>query len=97
MSAELITYGLSVIVSVMGYFLAQKDAQIKLLFEKHDADAKELQELRVKIAERHYERGDVDGKIDKIERTVRDGFDSLGAKFDKLADALTDHLREGTR
>jgi hypothetical protein len=101
MPAEFLVLIVSTVFSVIGWSLKSKDEQqaqqIKLLFEKHDADAKELQDLRVKIAEKHYERNDVDGKIDKIERTVKDGFEGLGVKFDKLADALNAHLREGNR
>jgi hypothetical protein len=98
MNSDILLWIIGVIVPVLGWFLRNKDeqqaGQIKMLFEKHDADASALQELRVQIASKHYERDHVDGKIDKIERTIRDGMTDLGAKFDKLADALTAHLRD---
>ena len=98
---EVALWGLGLIFSVLGYFLKQKDdqqaAQIRLLFEKHDQDAAALQELRVQIASKHYERVDVDVKFDKLEKTVSDGFERLADKFDKLADALNAHITSSSK
>ena len=88
-----------VVASIVGYLLAQKDKQqeeeingikgdIKTLFNKHDIDAEALQDLRVQIAAKHYERPELDAKFDKLENTVKEGFLSLGARLDKLNDAL---------
>ena len=95
---SLLIFGLSTIFSLVGYFLKQKDdqqaAQIKLLFEKHDLDATALQDLRVQIASKHYERPELDAKFDKLECTFKEGFRDLGSKFDKLSDALIEHIKK---
>jgi len=104
MPPEILAAVLGAVFSIVGWLLKNKDkqqedalnahsAQIKLLFEKHDADATALQELRVQIASNHYERPELDKKFDKLETTFRDGFKDLGEKFDKLSDALTTHMR----
>lgn len=96
MTTDLLIYALGITMSIIGWFLRNKDteqaAQIRRLFEKHDADADALQELRVQIAAKHYERPELDAKFDRLDATFRDGFDKLGAKFDRLSDALTNHI-----
>lgn len=88
-----------IVASIVGYLLAQKDKQqgeeinevksnITTLFHKHDIDADALQELRVQIAAKHYERPELDKKFDKLETTVKEGFNQLGARIDKLSEAL---------
>jgi len=88
-----------IVASIVGYLLAQKDKQqgeeineikahIQTLFNKHDVDADALQNLRVQIAAKHYERPELDAKFDKLETTVKDGFTAIGARLDKLNDAL---------
>lgn len=101
MNAEFILYGLGVLISLLGYFLrtkaAEQSAQIKTLFEKHDSDVVALQELRVQIAAKHYERPELDAKFDRLDETFRQGFNALGAKFDKLSDALTSHISKESK
>ena len=96
MTVDLLTYVLGVTMAIIGWFLRSKDAeqasQIRILFEKHDCDATALQELRVQIAAKHYERPELDAKFDRLDATFRDGFDKLGAKFDRLSDTLTEHI-----
>lgn len=97
MSLEIIVTVVSGAFSVVFWFLRQKDeqqqAQIKQLFEKHDTDAQALQELRVQIASKHYERPELDAKINKLELAVKEGFIGMRADFGKLSDALIDHIR----
>lgn len=89
--------------SVVWYLLRQKDEQqgeqIKLLFKKHDEDAKELEALKLQIASQHYVKSELDLKFDKLESAFRDGFNALGNKFDKLGEALISHihLEEGKK
>lgn len=79
--------------SVIAWLLQSKDAaqaaSIKLLFEKHDLDAAALQDLRVQIAARHYERPELDAKFEKLDNTVRDGFKDLSARVDRLTELMT--------
>ena len=80
------------IASVLWYLLRQKDAKqqtdIDNLWKKHDEDAQRLAELSLEIAKKHYERHELDGKFDRLEASIRDGLKDLGAKFDRLAEAL---------
>lgn len=96
MTVELLTYVLGIAMAIIGWFLRSKDteqaAQIRRLFEKHDEDAAALQELRVQLAAKHYERPELDAKFDRLDATFQAGFDKLGAKFDRLSDALTSHI-----
>lgn len=99
-NVEMLVFVLGITISIIGWFLRSKDAeqaaQIKLLFEKHDQDATALQELRVQIAAKHYERPELDAKFDRLDATFRNGFDNLGDKFDRLSDALIKHIsKEG--
>lgn len=59
-----------------------------VLFKKHDADAAELQQLKLQIASQHYVKGELDNKFDKLETSFREGMQAMGQKFDKLADAI---------
>ena len=88
-----------IVASIVGYLLANKDKQqgeeitemkdrIATLFIKHDVDAEALQELRVQIAAKHYERPELDKKFDKLENTVTEGFKHIGERLDKLSEAF---------
>ena len=94
---EIAIFAMGVIFSVIGWFLRSKDeaqsSQIKLLFEKHDADAGALQDLRIQLAREHYQKNELDARFDKLEAAFRSGFDDLGRKFDKLSEALLDVRR----
>ena len=73
-------------------------SQNTLLFHKHDADVAALNELRVQIAEGHYKKDELDAKFERLDSSVRDGFNELGMRFDKLSEALIAHItKENTR
>jgi hypothetical protein len=94
---DLIAYIMTPTVAVLWYLLRQKDdkqaGEIQLLFKKHDQDAEELKQLRLKIAEDHYKRGELDTRFDKLEGTIKSSFGDLGSKFDKLSEALLKHVQ----
>ena len=103
MTNELSMFLLSTLVGVSLWLLKNKGmaqareinelkTQVEALFRKHDADVAALQELRVVIASNHYERTELDRKFDKMEAAFTSGFDSLGKKFDRLAETLVNHL-----
>ena len=77
---------------VLWFLLRQKDAQqeerIKLLFEKHDADAARLDDFKLEIAQKHYIRPELDARFDKLETSIRSGMNDLGSKFDRLSEVL---------
>lgn len=97
MTNELILLALGGVGTVVWYLLRQKDeeqqAAIKLLFHKHDLDYEDLQALKLQIASQHYVKQELDSKFDKLETAFRDGFTSLGTKFDRLGDALVTHIQ----
>lgn len=76
----------------IGYLLSRKDqaqeAQIKLLFAKHDQDAKDLQDLRVKLAENHYSKHELDDRFNRMEMAFKDGMKSMNEKLDKILNIM---------
>ena len=101
MNGDLISLAVTGVFSVLWWLLRQKDEsqaqQLKLLFEKHDKDARELQDLRVEIAGLHYTKPEVDSRFEKLEFTFKSGFDDLGRRFDRLSDVMIEHMREEVR
>jgi len=95
---EYISLVVTAIGTVVWYLLRQKDESqardIHLLWQKHDADAKELQDLKLHVAEGHYKKTELDAKLEKLETTFRQGFVDLGVKFDRLTNVLIDHVRQ---
>ena len=89
---EIALAGVSALLIVLWYLLQQKDAKqqkdIELLWTKHDADATELQQLKLQIASQHYVKTELDSKFDRMEEAFRTGFKDLGAKLDHLTTAL---------
>jgi hypothetical protein len=89
---EIALFIVGAVFTFIGFLLRQKDEkqeeQIKLLFSKHDEDAARLEELRLEIAKHHYIRSELDAKFDKLENSIVEGLDKLGAKFDKLGERL---------
>lgn len=84
------------LIGLVGYFLRQKDseqgAKIDKLFLIHDKDVEKLAALELKIASDHYIKPELDAKFDKMEATFKEGFHTLGHKFDKLTDILVAHI-----
>ena len=66
----------------------QRDDYAQLIV-KHEADVRELAELRERIAREHYVKQELDNKFDKLERAFTDGFKDLGVKFDRLSEAIS--------
>ena len=98
MLLEIVLAVLGGLFSIIGFLLHQKDAaqerSIELLFKKHDSDVVALQELKERIAGKHYERGELDVKFDRLESALRQGMDDLGTKFDHLSSTLIDLLKK---
>lgn len=89
------------LVAVIGWFLRKADAdqekKIAVLFLKHDADAEALSDLKERIAREHYVKGELDTRFQRLEDAFKTGFHELGAKIDKLADAMLAHLSKGEK
>ena len=71
----------------------QRDDYSQLL-SKHEIDARELAELRERIAREHYVKQEMDNKFDKLERAFTDGLKDLGLKFDRLGEIIARHQSE---
>ncbi len=88
----LINLGVTGVAVVLWWLLRQKDAKqeeaIKLLFKKHDDEARRHDDLRLEIARQHYVKPELDSKFDKLEASIKEGMDSLGKKFDRLSEVL---------
>jgi len=93
---ETIELIITILVTPLGlivwHFLRQKDIQqqaaIDLLFAKHDTDAKELADLKLQIASRHYEKSELDAKLDRLLTTMQESQREVTAKIDRLTEAL---------
>lgn len=98
---EYINYAITGVFGIIFYLLKQKDTiqgkHIEKLYTMHDRDAEALQELKLKIAENHYPKTELDVKFLGLETATRDGFQTLGIKFDKLSDALVSHITKEVR
>lgn len=89
---EIAMGALGLLFTVLWYLLQQKDTKqqkdIELLWTKHDLDAKELENLKLQIAQQHYVKSELDSKFDRMEETFREGFKNLGVKVDHLTTTL---------
>lgn len=97
---ELAIAALTILLSVVGWLLANKDAkqakEIELLFRKHDADVEALNTLRLEIAKEHYLKHELDARFQSLQDTVRLEMRGLGDKFDKMTDVLVKQLGNNT-
>ena len=83
--------------TLLWYLLTQKDSKqeeaIKLLWQKHDIDAKELENLKLQIASQHYVKAELDQKFNQMDATMRNGFQILSGKVDELSKTLLTHFQ----
>jgi len=106
--AEWVAIGLAVmgiVFGVIGKLLGNKDAaqekemiaqaaQIKLLFEKHDSDVIALNEVKMTLAGKHYERTELDIKFEKLDATIKDGFKVLSADIKEMTVSINDTYKD---
>ena len=80
-SSAIIGLVVTIIIGVMGYLLAKKDAaqesQLEDLYKKHEADASKLQILEVKIAENHYPKTEINAIVENLKKYLDDRFDRI--------------------
>ena len=98
--SSIVEIGLAVMAglgTLLWYLLTQKDAKqedaIKLLWQKHDIDAKELENLKLQIASQHYVKAELDQKFNQMDATMRNGFQILSGKVDELSKTLLTHFQ----
>lgn len=94
--STILTIVLGLVFSVIGWLLTNKDKkqedEIKLLFKKHDEDEKELTNLRIKIAENHYQKPELDAKFADINNTLKEGFAQLDKSIKEMSKSFNDHV-----
>lgn len=87
--------------TILWYLLTQKDSKqeeaIKLLWQKHDVDAKELENLKLQIASQHYVKAELDQKFNQMDATMRNGFQILSGKVDELLKTLLTHFQKADK
>jgi len=97
-SSAIISIVLGLVFSVIGWLLSNKDKkqedEIKLLFKKRDEDAKELTDLRIKIAEQHYQKPELDTKFSDINATLKSGFTQLDSGIKEMSKSFMSHITE---
>lgn len=98
---QMLIAALGAIFTIVGYLLSQRDAkqakEIELLFKKHDDDAAQLIDLRIKIAENHYQKNELDAKFSDINKTLKEGFTQLDGSIKKLGESFVAHVTEHGR
>lgn len=77
--------------------IAATQAQIALLFKKHDDDVAALRALEVQIAKEHYLKHELDQRFQSLESTFREGFGDLRTEFKELARVLIEHVAKEDR
>ena len=61
--------------------IREQDKSIDSLYAKHDLDFRELQELKIEIADNFYKKHELDNKFDRVMAAV----DKLSLKIDDLS------------
>ena len=67
---------------------AAQDVFLTKLFDLHKADADELTELRLTIAEKHYQKDELDVRFDRMEKANEKWFTKLFDKVDALSNTV---------
>src|ERR1022692_4703120 len=82
--------------TVLWWLLKQKaeqhEKEMTKLWDKYDTLKESLQRHQVCIAEDHYKKPELDNKFGKLEKDIKDGFEGIGDKFDKMTKSLVDHI-----
>lgn len=93
---EIMPWVNSILLLIVAWLLARKDQKqgddIAQLYALHHGNEKQLADHRLKIAETHYPKPEVDNRFMQLETTIKDGFRSLSTDFKEMTKALHDHL-----
>lgn len=82
--------------AVFGYLLRQKDMkqeeQIKGLQEDHVKDSERLRVLELKLAEEYHKKDELNGIVNSLRQSFRDGIAEVTARLDKMQEMMMDHV-----
>lgn len=91
-------YLISGALGLLWYLLVQKDVtqrdNIKQLTQVVDKQVQELHDLKLHVADSHYQKNELDYKFDKLETTFSSGFLSIGTKIDKLNEFVMSYITQ---
>jgi hypothetical protein len=62
------------------------------IFRLRSHDAQTLSDYKLKIAENHYPKTELDSRFNQLNSTMEKGFGSLGEDIRAMTRALTDHI-----
>lgn len=68
--------------------------QIALLFTKHDDDVERLRQLEMRVGTEHYNKPEIDAKVERIEATLRQGFSEMSADIKAMGKQFDDLSRQ---
>lgn len=98
MEAWLAAILLGVVFGAMGWLLSSKDKKqgddIDTLYSLCHAQQKELSEHKLKIAENHYPKHELDQRFQQLNITLAEGFRGLSSDVKEMTKMMHDHLRE---
>lgn len=90
-----------VVFSILGWLLANKDKKQAEEIDKLFALVKEENEkrsaLQLYIAGKHYERHELDSKFDKLDTSIKEGFNGLRADMKEMMVDFRSHLNTDHR
>jgi peptidoglycan hydrolase CwlO-like protein len=89
LTAELFIF--SIIFGAIGWLLKRRAEEntnaIADLYKKHEVDAKELFELRIRIADTIYKKGELDNRFDRLDSSLHE----LSNKLDSMRSDIAQH------
>lgn len=98
MEMALLGIGITAVISVMGYLLAAKDtkqaADIETLFKLCHSQQAELAAYKLKIAENHYPKHELDQRFQQLNNTIDVGFKGLSQDVKEMTKTMHEHFKE---
>lgn len=73
---------------------AEHQSEIHELFRLRNQDAMALSEYKLKIAENHYPKGELDSRFAQLNQTMEKGFNLLGEDVKAMTRAIVDHVNK---
>lgn len=69
-------------------------SEIHELFRLRNQDVAALADYKLKIAENHYPKSELDARFSQLNQTMERGFGSLGEDIRAMTKALTEHVNK---
>jgi hypothetical protein len=72
----------------------QSKNDIDILHRMHKEDAAKLEELQREVDREHYRKQELDGKFDKLDNSIQDGFRGVRADMKEMMNLVHEHISE---